>query len=93
MQTHWKTNLARPRVVFVAMAIAGCGTDSADDRARQTSPETFTEPPVVASSAGVLRVSLTPAPSTVTVAGHRVMLMAYNGLYDYPWEGIRLLQH
>jgi suppressor of ftsI len=84
MQTHWKTNLARPRVVFVAMAIAGCGTDSANDRARQTSPETFTEPPVVASSAGVLRVSLTPMPSTVTVAGHRVMLMAYNGLYIPP---------
>ena len=44
----------------------------------------FREPPVVASRAGVLRVSLTAGPTTVSVAGHRVMLMAYNGLYIPP---------
>jgi suppressor of ftsI len=46
--------------------------------------ETFREPPVVASKAGVLHISLTPKPSTVSVAGQRVMLMAYDGLYIPP---------
>jgi len=80
MKTHWRTALIRSTVVLVAVAI----TDCTNDRDRQAVVETFREPPVVASSAGVLRISLTPKPSTVTVAGHRAMLNAYDGLYIPP---------
>src|SRR5216684_2399130 len=62
-------------VLLVATAITGCS--SVPDKA-------FREPPVVASRAGVLRVSLRPAPSTVSVGGHRATLVAYNGLYTPP---------
>src|SRR5216683_6390165 len=62
-------------VLLVATAITGCSSVPA---------ETFREPPVVASRAGVLRVSLTPTPSTVSVAGRQATLMAYNGLYIPP---------
>jgi len=62
-------------VLLVATAITGCS--SVADNA-------FREPPVVSSRAGVLRVSLTAAPSTVSVAGHQAMLDAYNGLYIPP---------
>src|SRR6266851_2723102 len=62
-------------VLLVATAITGCSSVPA---------ETFREPPVVASRAGVLRVSLRPAPSTVSVGGHRATLVAYNGLYIPP---------
>jgi len=84
MKMHWKTALIRATIVLVAAAITGCSSDPANDRERQTSAETFREPPVVDSKAGVLRISITPKPSTVSVAGHRVMLMAYNGLYIPP---------
>jgi FtsP/CotA-like multicopper oxidase with cupredoxin domain len=83
MKTHWRTALIRSTVALVAVAI----TDTlvpANDRDRQAVVETFREPPVVASSAGVLRISLTPKPSTVTVAGQRAMLNAYDGLYIPP---------
>jgi FtsP/CotA-like multicopper oxidase with cupredoxin domain len=50
---------------------------------------TFQEPPVVTSRAGVLRLSLTAAPSTVSVAGQKVTLMAYNGLYVPPTLKVR----
>jgi FtsP/CotA-like multicopper oxidase with cupredoxin domain len=79
-------------VLFVAgtfaMVAASCGP--------RPSVETFREPPMAASRAGVLRRSLTPTPSTVTVAGHRVTLMTYDGRYTpptlrvYPGDTIRL---
>jgi suppressor of ftsI len=74
-------------VLLVATAITGCGS---------VPDETFREPPVVASRAGVLQVSLRPAASLVTVGGQRAMLDAYNGLYIpptlrvYPGDTIRL---
>jgi len=63
-------------VLLIATAITGCRAVPAN--------EPFREPPVVASRAGVLQVSLTPAPSMVTVGGHRAMVEAYNGLYIPP---------
>src|SRR5260370_39572225 len=75
MKTHWRTALIRSTVALVAVAI----TDTlvpANDRGRQAVVETFRWPPVVASSASVLRISLTPKPSTLTVAEPREMLTA-----------------
>ncbi len=71
-------------VLLVATAITGCSSVPADEPDRQAATETFREPPVVASRAGVLRVSLTPASSMVSVGGQRAMLVAYNGLYIPP---------
>jgi suppressor of ftsI len=53
------------------------------------STETFRQPSVVASRAGVLRLSLTPELSTVEVAGRQVALMAYNGQYIPPTLRVR----
>src|ERR1700686_1657559 len=89
MKTHWKTALIRSTFVLVAAAITDCSSVPADDRNGQKSTETFTEPPVVASSAGVLRISLTPAPSTLSVAGRQATAMAYNGLYIPPTLRVR----
>ncbi|MDB4884521.1 MAG: putative multicopper oxidase [Gemmatimonadetes bacterium] len=50
----------------------------------QAASDTLSEPSVVTSHAGVLRFSLDPAISTVTVAGGRVALMAYDGQYVPP---------
>src|SRR6267378_2400547 len=77
-------SLMRSRVLLVVAAITGCRSLPANDRDRQAAAETFREPPVVASRAGVLQVSLTPTPSTVSVAGRRAMLMAYDGRYIPP---------
>ncbi len=74
----------RSIVLLVVAAITGCRSLPANDRDRQAAAETFREPPVVASRAGVLQVSLTPTPSTVSVAGRRTMLMAYDGRYIPP---------
>ncbi len=71
-------------VLLVATAITGCSSVPADEPDRQAATETFREPPVVASRAGVLRVSLKPASSMVSVGGQRAMLVAYNGLYIPP---------
>ncbi len=71
-------------VLLVATAITGCSSVPADEPDRQAATETFREPPVVASRAGVLRVSLRPASSMVSVGGQRAMLVAYNGLYIPP---------
>jgi FtsP/CotA-like multicopper oxidase with cupredoxin domain len=75
--------------VLVAVAITGCSAVQADDRGRQSSAETLREPPVVASRAGVLRVTLTARLSTVSVGGHRVTAMVYNGLYIPPILRVR----
>jgi suppressor of ftsI len=72
--------MMRSALLLVAAAITGCGYD-AEARGDRPAVETFREPPVVASRHGVLRVSLTAAPSTVSVAGRRATLMLYNGLY------------
>ena len=58
--------------------------DSAAVRARQAAGETFREPPVIGSRRGVLQISLTAAPSMISVAGLRAQLMTYNGLYMPP---------
>ena len=71
-------------VLLVATAITGCSSVPADEPDRQAATETFREPPVVASRAGVLRVSLRPASSMVSVGGQRAMVVAYNGLYIPP---------
>jgi FtsP/CotA-like multicopper oxidase with cupredoxin domain len=83
MTTRWKT-FARTTLLLVATAITGGSSLPANDPGHPAVAETFREPPVVSSRLGVLRVSLTPKPSTVNIAGHRVMLMAYNGLYMPP---------
>jgi suppressor of ftsI len=89
MNTHWKRALIRSAVVLVVAAITDCSSVPADDRNGQKSTETFREPPVVASSAGVLRITLTPKLSTVSVAGHQVSLMAYDGQYIPPTLRVR----
>ena len=89
MKTHWKTALLGTTVMLVAIVITACNSGPADDRDPQRSAETFKEPPVVASSAGVLKVSLTPKLSTVSVAGHQASVMAYNGLYTPPTLRVR----
>src|SRR5258706_12131415 len=77
-------SLMRSIVLLVVAAITGCRSLPAKERAGQAAAETFREPPVVASRAGVLQVSLTATPSTVAVAGRRAMLMAYDGRYIPP---------
>jgi FtsP/CotA-like multicopper oxidase with cupredoxin domain len=89
MKTHWETVLIRTTVVLVAAAITGCSPDPANDPERQASAETLREPPVVASKAGVLRISLTPRLSTVSVGGQRATAMAYNGQYIPPILRVR----
>jgi FtsP/CotA-like multicopper oxidase with cupredoxin domain len=49
----------------------------------------FRQPPVVVSRAGVLRFSLTPAQSTVSVAGRQVALMAFDSEYIAPTLRVR----
>jgi suppressor of ftsI len=82
--TDWKKNLARSAVLLGAAAIPGWSSPPSNDRDRRAEGETFREPPVVSSSAGVLRVSLTPKATTLSVAGQRATLMVYNGLYIPP---------
>src|SRR5438105_9781561 len=84
MLTNWRMGLMRSTFLLLATVITGCSSARGADRQGQAVAETFREPPVVASSAGDLRISLTPKPSTVSVAGHRVMLMAYSGRYTPP---------
>jgi suppressor of ftsI len=84
MKTQWKRNFALSLVLLVAAAVTSSSSSPPNHRDRQEVVETFREPPVVISKAGVLRVSLTPASSTVSVAGQRAMLMVYNGLYIPP---------
>jgi suppressor of ftsI len=84
MKTHLKAALVCTTVMLAALLIAACNSAPATDRAGGISAETFRDPPVVASSAGNLKVSLTPRLSTVSVAGHEATLMAYNGLYTPP---------
>ncbi|MEA2705950.1 MAG: hypothetical protein QOH22_738 [Gemmatimonadaceae bacterium] len=83
MTTRWKT-FARTTLLLVATAITGGSSLPANDPGHPAVAETFREPPVVSSRLGVLRVPLTPKLSTVNIAGHRVMLLAYNGLYMPP---------
>jgi FtsP/CotA-like multicopper oxidase with cupredoxin domain len=89
MKTHWTTALTRSTVVLVAAVVTDCTSSHPGDREAQRSAETFKEPPVVASSAGVLKVSLTPKLSTVSVSGRPATLMAYNGLYTPPTLRVR----
>ena len=89
MKTHWRTNLMRSTILLVAAAIAGCSSLSAKDRDSQAVPETFKEPSVVASSTGVLRVSLVAKPSVVNVGGRRATVMAYDGQYIPPTLRVR----
>ena len=79
----------RGMVLLFAAAIAGLTLVPANDHGPQAVGETFREPPVVASRAGVLRITLTAAPSTVSVAGHRAVLMVYNGQYVPPTLHVR----
>jgi FtsP/CotA-like multicopper oxidase with cupredoxin domain len=77
-------NPVRSMLLLVAAVITSSCSSTTNDRDRRAEGETFQEPPVVASKAGVLQVSLTPKLSTVSVAGHPATLMAYNGLYTPP---------
>jgi suppressor of ftsI len=74
----------RAMALLFAAAIAGFTLVHVNERGLQAEGETFREPPVVASRAGVLRITLRAAPSTVSVAGRRAVLMAYNGQYVPP---------
>jgi FtsP/CotA-like multicopper oxidase with cupredoxin domain len=84
MPTTWKTVLILLTTLLAVAVSSACSSDPVSDAERQTTEEAFQEPPVVTSSAGVLRVSLTPRISPVTVAGRHATLMAYNGLYTPP---------
>jgi FtsP/CotA-like multicopper oxidase with cupredoxin domain len=79
-----RTSVIFSAVVLAAAMLAACTSNHASESALRPIDETFREPPVVTSTAGVLRVSLTPRQSIVSVAGHQVTLMAYNGLYTPP---------
>jgi FtsP/CotA-like multicopper oxidase with cupredoxin domain len=89
MKTQRKTVLMRSTLALVAMTITGFRSAPADDRDRQSVAETFREPPVLASRAGVLQVTLKVAPSPITVAGRRATAMVYNGLYIPPTLRVR----
>ena len=86
----------RLTILLVFAATTGFSALSAKDRGIQTVAATFREPPVLASRAGALRVSLTPKLLTVSVAGRRVVAMVYNGSYlpptlrVHPGDTIRL---
>ena len=84
MTTHLKKALICSTFVLVTAAITGCSPVAAGDRDRRSPAETFSEPPVVASHAGVLQTTLTARLSTVSVAGQRVTLMAFDGRYIPP---------
>jgi FtsP/CotA-like multicopper oxidase with cupredoxin domain len=73
----------RSAVLLVA-AITGCDSNAQVRGDRRATAETFREPPVVASSNGLLRASLTPGLSTISVGGRQALLMVYNGLYIPP---------
>jgi len=75
--------------LLVTTGFAGCSSALCAQRQGQAVAETFKARQVVASSAGVLRISLTPRMSTVTVAGRQATLMAYNGLYAPPTLRVR----
>jgi FtsP/CotA-like multicopper oxidase with cupredoxin domain len=73
------------RIVLIVVALAALASPA---RA-QGAAGAYAEPSVVTSQAGVLRLSLNAAPSTVTVAGRRVALMAYDGRYVPPTLRVR----
>jgi suppressor of ftsI len=81
---HARTIFGCVAFLLAATGITAWTSRPANDHDRQAVAETFREPPVVTSKAGVLRTLLMPTPSTVSVDGHRVTLMAYNGLYMPP---------
>jgi suppressor of ftsI len=89
-------NLARSTVIIVAAAITGWTSPRFKDRDRRDAAESFQEPPVVESHAGVLQFLMMSTTSTVNVAGRRVTLMGYNGRYlpptlrVHPGDTIRL---
>jgi FtsP/CotA-like multicopper oxidase with cupredoxin domain len=74
----------RSALLLAAAAIMGGTSRLLAQRDRPAAVERFREPPVLASSNGVLRMTLTAAPSMVSVGGHSVMLMLYNGRYIPP---------
>src|SRR5262245_57944827 len=47
-------------------------------------PVSFSNPPIIESAGGILRATLTVAPTEVIVAGHVVTTTVYNGLYMPP---------
>jgi FtsP/CotA-like multicopper oxidase with cupredoxin domain len=47
-------------------------------------PVPFSNPPIIESAGGILRATLTVAPTEVIVAGHVVKTNVYNGLYMPP---------
>jgi suppressor of ftsI len=69
------------RISVLAGAIATIPTSQA---ARRPPLETFTEPPVVTSRGGVVRLSLSPRMSEIAVAGARFSAMTYDGQYIPP---------
>jgi FtsP/CotA-like multicopper oxidase with cupredoxin domain len=74
------------RIVFL---FAGAVPTLTSPAHAQAASDTLSQPPVVTSHAGVLRLSLVPATSTVSVARQRVTLMAYNGEYIPPTLRVR----
>ena len=68
----------------IMVLLAGAVAALAPRARAQVASDTLSRPKVVTSHAGVLRLSLTPAMSTVTVARQRVTLMAYDGEYMPP---------
>lgn len=76
-------------MIVLVLAAVGCSSAGSNERNSQAGGETFREPPVVRSSGGVLKVQLTPAESTITVAGRRATMMVYNGLYAPPTLRVR----
>jgi FtsP/CotA-like multicopper oxidase with cupredoxin domain len=84
MPKTWNAVLFRSTTLLAVVVSAACGSDPVNEPGHQTQTETFKEPPIVASTGRVLRISLTPRMSMVTVAGRQATLMAYNGLYTPP---------
>jgi suppressor of ftsI len=80
----------RPIVVLVAVVLtAFAPLTRAQARRAQETADTLSQPPVVASHAGVLRLSLNSAPSKVSVGGRRVALTVYDGRYIPPTLRVR----
>jgi FtsP/CotA-like multicopper oxidase with cupredoxin domain len=71
------------------LLVAGALVALAPPTRAQASADSFSQPPVVRSQHGVLRLELTAAPSTLTVAGHRVSLTTYDDAYEPPTLRVR----
>jgi len=79
MKLRLKSLLERSTVLVLLAGITGY--DFPPNGPDQQRMETFSEPPVVTATGGVLRITLSAKRSMITVGGHRTMVETYNDRY------------